>query len=92
MLLGWSRKESTMPRRAFFFWFASIARHLSGVLNPASGKSMIETCIPPVLLYRNWLLKEGLINQLNSFLGEWANQCPKHHSNTATRGTEFEVN
>lgn len=32
------------------------------------------------------------MNQLNSFLGEWANQCLKHHSNTATRGTELEVN
>ncbi len=42
----------------------------------------------PVLLYRceNWIVKESLINQLNSFLGELAKRClrwPKHHSNTA---------
>ena len=31
-----------------------------------------------------WKLdSEGLINQLNSFLGEWANQWLRHHSNTA---------
>ena len=75
-----------MPRRPFF-QFVSIARHLPGVLNLAPGKSMIETCITPVLLYRygNYILKEELINQLNSFSGEWAKQClrsPKNHSNT----------
>ena len=44
----------------------------------------------PVLLYgcENWITKERLINQLNSFLGELAKRClrwPKHHSNTAAQ-------
>ena len=61
-----------------------------GVLNPASSKSVIETCIMPVLLYgcENWILKERPISQLNSFLGELAKRClrwPKHHSNTAAQ-------
>ena len=32
-------------------WVLRIARHLPDVLNPASGKSVIETCITPVFLY-----------------------------------------
>ena len=44
----------------------------------------------PVLLYgcENWILKERLISQLNSFLVELAKRClgwPKHHSNTAAQ-------
>ena len=82
-------EEGISKARRAFFQFGSVGT-FQGVLNPASSKSVIETCVMPVLLYgcENWILKERLINQLNSFLGELAKRClrwPKHHSNTAAQ-------
>ena len=79
-------EEISKARRAVF-QFGSVGT-FQGVLNPASSKSVIETCLMPALLYgcENWILIERLINQLNSFVGELAKRClrwPKHHSNTA---------
>ena len=82
-------EEGISKARRVVFQFGSVGT-FQGVLNVASSKPVIETCIMPVLLKEceNWILKEQLINQLNSFLGELAKRClrwPKHHSNTAAQ-------
>ena len=79
-------EEGSSKARRAFFQFGSVGT-FQGVLKPASSKSVIETCVMPVLLF-GCILKERLINQLNSFLGELAKRClswPKYHSNTAAQ-------
>ena len=63
MLPGQLRKESARQEKPFF-QFGSVGI-FQGVLSAASSKSVIETCVMPVLLYgcENWILKERLINQ-----------------------------
>ena len=50
----------------------------------------METCVVPVFLHvygcENWIVTEGILQQLEAFLGELAKRAlrwPKHHSNTA---------
>ena len=71
-------EEGISKARRTFFQFESVGT-FQGILNPALSKSVIETCVMPVLLYgcENWILKEQIINQLNSFLGELAKRCLK---------------
>ena len=59
-----------------------------GDINPLSAKSVIDTCVIPVLLYgcENWILTDALLGKLASFLGWAAKRAlkwPAHFSNTA---------
>ena len=58
-----------------------------GQLSPVSGKSVVDTCILPVLLYgaENWCLTPNSIQMLNSFLGELSKRLlklPQWYCNT----------
>ena len=58
-----------------------------GDLSPLSGRSMVETCILPILLYgiENWCLTQNSIQMLDSFLGELSKRLlrlPRWYSNT----------
>ncbi len=80
-------EEGIKKARRVFFQFDSIGC-FQGALNPASSRSVIKTCVMPVLLYgcENWIMSESLLDKLDSFLGEIAKRAlgwPKHHSNTA---------
>ena len=59
-----------------------------GDINPLSTKSVIDTCVMPVLLYGcdNWILTEKSVQLLESFLGWMAKRAlkwPQHLSTTA---------
>ena len=84
-LVQWKR-ISRRPRRAFFH-YGSIGV-FQGDLSPLSCRSVLETCVMPVLLYgcENWILTDGLMEKLEKFQAELAKrilQWPKHFSNTA---------
>ena len=58
-----------------------------GLLNPLSSRSIIESCIIPILLYgsENWVLNYSLLKALESFqaeLGRRVLKLPKFTSNT----------
>ena len=58
-----------------------------GDLSPLSGRSMVNTCILPILLYgaENWCLSQSSIQLLDSFLGELSKRLlklPQWYSNT----------
>jgi len=58
-----------------------------GDLSPLSGRSMVETCILPILLYgaENWCLSQNSVQMLDSFLGELSKRLlklPRWYSNT----------
>ena len=58
-----------------------------GDLSPLSGRSMVHTCILPILLYgaENWCLSQNSIQVLDSFLGELSKRLlklPQWYSNT----------
>ena len=81
-----SRSENIKKARGSFFHHGSLSFH--GDLNPLSIKSVINSCVMPVLLYdcEIWILTERAIHQLESFLG-WmikkALKWPQHLYNTA---------
>ena len=57
-------------------------------LSPLSTRSIIETCVMPILLFgsENWIVSGGILKQLESFLGELAKRAlkwPRHFSNMA---------
>ena len=59
-----------------------------GDLSPLSTKSIIETCVLPILLFgcENWIVSETNLDRLESFLGEQAKRAlrwPRNFSNTA---------
>jgi len=69
-----------------FFLYERIGA-FQGDLNPLSTRSIIETCILPVLLSgcENWILSNKCHEDLESFIGELAKitlKWPKHFSNT----------
>ena len=60
-------------------------------ISPPSYRSVVETCVMPILLYgcENWSLCDSSLKVLNSFLGELgkrsrALRLPKWYSNTAS--------
>ena len=70
-----------------FFHYGSLGA-FQGDLSPLSTRSIIETCVMPVLLFgsENWIVSGGILEQLESFLGELAKRAlkwPRHFSNTA---------
>ena len=79
--------ENIKKARRAFFHYGSLGS-FQGDLNPLSTRSIIQTCVMPVLLYgcENWILSDKSITQLQSFLGEMAKRAlkwPRHFSNTA---------
>ena len=59
-----------------------------GDLSSLSCRSVVETCICPILFYgcKNWFLNDTVLNLLYSLLGELSKRIlrlPKWHSNTA---------
>ena len=74
----------TKARRSFFA-YGSIGAY-QGAISPLSCRSLIETCVMPVLLYgcECWSLCDSSLKALNSFLGELCKRVPKWYSNTAS--------
>ena len=80
-------EEGIKKARKAFFYYGSIGA-FQGDLSPLSTKSVIETCVLPVVLYgaENWIMTHTLIEKLNRFVGELAKRAlrwPKSHLNTA---------
>ena len=77
----------TKARKAFFAYGSEGA--FQGAISPLSCRSLVETCVLPILLYgcENWSLCDSSLKALNSFLGELCKRIlrlPKWYSNTAT--------
>ena len=76
-----------LKARKSFFAYGSMGL-FQGQLSPVSGKSVVDTCILPVLLYgaENWCLTPNPIKMLNSFLGELSKRLlrlpPQWYCNT----------
>lgn len=87
LLASKSVEENIKKARRAFFSYGSIGA-FQGDLNPLSTKSIIDSCVMPILLFgsENWILTESLLNKLEAFLGELAKRAlkwPQHLSNTA---------
>ena len=72
--------------RKSFFAYGSMGL-FQGDLSPLSGRSMVDTCILPILMYgaENWCLSQNSIQVLDSFLGELSKRLlklPQWYSNT----------
>ena len=72
--------------RKSFFSYGSMDV-FQGDLSLLSGRSVVETCILPILLYgaENWCLSQNFIQALDSFLGELSKRLlklPRWYSNT----------
>ena len=82
-----SVEENIRKARKSFFHYGSLGA-FQGDLSPLSTKSIIETCVMPILLFgsENWIVSKTILDQLESFLGELAKRAlrwPRHFSNTA---------
>ena len=66
-----SIEYNIMKARKSFFAYRSMGV-FQGDLSPLPGRSVVETCILPILLYgaENWCLSQNSIQALDSFLGE----------------------
>ena len=78
--------ERIQKARAAFFANGQLGA-FQGLLNPLSSRSIIESCIIPILLYgsENWVLNYSLLEALESFqaeLGRRVLKLPKFTSNT----------
>ena len=81
-----SVEYNIMKARRAFFAYGSMGL-FQGNLSPLSGRSVVETCVLPILLYgsENWCLTESSLQLLDSFLGELSKRLlklPKWYSNT----------
>ena len=81
-------EENIKKARRAFFHYGSIGA-FQGDLGPLSCRSVLETCVMPVLLYgcENWIVTDGLVEKLEKFQAELAKRIlkwPRHFSNTAT--------
>ena len=82
-----SIEENVKKARRAFFSYGSMGA-FQGDLNPLSSKSIIESCVMPILLFgcENWILSETCLHTLEAFLGELAKRAlkwPQHFSNTS---------
>ena len=80
-------EQNITKARGCFFHYGSLGA-FQGDINPLSTKSIIDTCVMPVLLYgcENWVLTNTLLQKLGCFLGWAAKRAlkwPAHFSNTA---------
>ena len=81
-------EHNVVKARKVFFGYGSIGAY-QGAISPLSCRSLIETCVVPILLYgcENWSLCDSSLKILNSFLGEFCKRIlklPKWYSNTAS--------
>ena len=81
-----SIEHNVLKARKSFFAYGSMGL-FKGDLSPLSGRSMVETCILPILLYgiENRCLTQNSIQMLDSFLGELSKRLlrlPRWYSNT----------
>ena len=79
-------KERIQKARAAFFANGQLGA-FHGLLNPSSSRSIVESCVLPVLLYgsENWVLNRSLLQALESFqaeLGRRVLKLPKFSSNS----------
>ena len=82
-----SIEENIKKARWAFFSYGSIVA-FQGDLNPLSSRSIIDSCVMPILLFgsENWILAETHLHTLEAFLGELAKRAlkwPMHLSNTS---------
>ena len=80
-------EQNILKARRAFFASGSIGA-FQGALSPIVGRSVVETCVFPVLLYgcEHWCLTDTIINMLDSFIGELSKRIlnqPKWYDNTA---------
>ena len=70
-------EEKIRRTRKSLFHYGSLGA-FQGDLNPLSTRSIIETCVMPVLLFgsENWIVSGGILEQFESFLGELAKRAP----------------
>ena len=81
-------EHNIIKARKAFFAYGSIGVY-QGAISPPSCRSVVETCVMPILLYgcENWSLCDSSLKVLNSFLGELGKRAlrlPKWYSNTAS--------
>ena len=82
-----SVEENISREHKSFFHYGSLSA-FQGDLSPLSTRSINETCAMPILLFgsENWIVSGGILDQLESFLGELAKRAlkwPRHFSNTS---------
>ena len=67
-----------MKARKSFFAYGSMGL-FQGDLSPLSGRSVVDTCILPILLYgaENWCLAQSSIQMLDTFLGKLSKRLLK---------------
>ena len=80
-----SVEHNILKARRSFFAYGSMGVFQSN-LSPLSGRSVVETCVLPVLLYgsENWCLTNQSTEKLDSFIGELSKRLlkfPKWFSN-----------
>ena len=78
--------HNILKARKSFFAYGSMGV-FQGDLSPLSGRSVVETCILPILFYgaENWCLSHHSLEILDSFLGELCKRLlklPKWYTNT----------
>ena len=75
-----SMEENIRRAHKCFFQYGSLGAFQDG-LSPLSTRSIIETCLIPILLSgsENWIVSGGILEQLESFLGELAKRALKCH-------------
>ena len=83
----WLLEENIRRASKSFFHYGSLGA-FQGDLSPLSLRSIIETCVMPILLFssENWIVSGDNLEQLESFLGEFAKSAlkwPKHFSNSS---------
>ena len=73
-----SIEENINKARQAFFHFSSIGV-FCGDISPLSSRSVLETCVMPILLYgsENWILTESIPKKLESLQGELAKRILK---------------
>ena len=73
-------KERIQKACAAFFYNGQLGA-FQGLLNPLSSRSIVESCILPVLLYgsENWVLNCSLLQALESFQAELGRRVLKPH-------------
>ena len=73
-----SIEENIKKARRAFFLLGSLGT-FQGDLGPLSNRSVVETCVLPVLMYgcENWILSRGDIELLEAFQGEMTKRILK---------------
>ena len=81
-----SVEENIMRAHKSFFHYGSLGA-FQGDLSPLLTRPIIETCVTPILVFgsENWTVSGGILEQLESFLGELAKRALKWHRHFQTQ-------